>query len=117
MTEPVSFAHAAAERRVLEMLGLAARAGALVTGTDAVRRSVREGAVQVVLLATDASPTQRQKLLPLLQARGVESLLRFSRERLGAAVGRGAVSAVGVCNEGFARRIAELTAALPSSQD
>ncbi len=105
------------ERRLLDLLGLAARAGALVTGTDAVRQSVREGEVHGVLLAADASAAQRGKLLPLLQARGVPSRLLFSRQRFGAAIGRGPVSAIGIRNDGFARRLAELADALPTSQD
>lgn len=105
------------ERQLLDLLGLAARAGALLTGTAAVRQGVRDGEVRTVLLAADASPTQQQKLLPLLEARGVPLRALASRARFGAALGRGPVSAVGICNENFARRIAELASVVTSSAD
>lgn len=102
-------------RALADLLGLAWRARAVQAGTDAVRRAVREGAVHGVLLAADSSPTQRQKLVPLLEARGVPYREGLPRDALGAALGRGPVSAVALTNENFARRAAELAAALPQS--
>lgn len=103
---------AVARRRLLDLLGLAARAGALVTGTDSVRQAVRDARLHRVFLAEDAAPGQRQKLVPLLQARGVPSHIQFSRVELGSAVGRGPVSAVGVIDRNLARRAGELVEAL-----
>ncbi|HEV2131264.1 MAG TPA: ribosomal L7Ae/L30e/S12e/Gadd45 family protein [Longimicrobiaceae bacterium] len=100
------------EKALLDLLGLAARSGNLVAGTDLVRRAVRHGKIAVVLLAADASPTQREKLVPLLDARQIGYQVVLRREQLGGALGRGPISAVGVTNESFARRVAELAAAL-----
>lgn len=86
-------------------------------GTDFVRDAVRADKVAVAILAADASPTQQQKLIPLLEARAVPFHLLLSREQLGQALGRSPVSAIGVTNRGFARRLGELAAALPSLQD
>lgn len=96
------------ERRLLELLGLAARAGALLSGTANVREGVRDGRVHFVMLAEDAAAGQRGKLEPLLQARGVSMVSRFSRARLGAALGAAPVSAVGIADPGLAERAAEL---------
>ena len=103
--------HAAA-RRVLDLLGLAARAGGIVTGIDAVRRAARENHVFRVILADDAAPGQQGKLTPLLEARRVPFHTLFTRDQLGAATGRGAVSAIGITDSNFARRTGELVAAL-----
>lgn len=102
-------------RALADLLGMAWRARALEAGTDAVRRAAREGSVHGVILADDSSPTQRQKLVPLLEARGVPFRVGLSRDALGAALGRGPVSAVGLTNENFARRAVDLAAALPQS--
>jgi len=99
-------------RRVLDLLGLATRAGGVVTGTDSVRKAVREGRVHRVFLAEDAAPGQRQKLEPLLQARQVPSHTLFSRVELGSAVGRSPASALGVIDPKLARRLGEMVAAL-----
>jgi ribosomal protein L7Ae-like RNA K-turn-binding protein len=103
-------------RRVLDLLGLSARAGTLITGTDSVRQAVREARVHRVFLAEDAAPGQRQKVEPLLQARGVPSHILFSRVELGSAVGRSPVSAVGITDTNLARRLGELISALPQSR-
>lgn len=104
------------EKALADLLGLAARARGLVHGTDMTRKAVREGEVRCVVLAGDASPTQAQKILPLLQARGVPFHVCLSREALGSAIGRGPVSAVGITNDSFAKRAAVLAAALSSPQ-
>ncbi|HET8655979.1 MAG TPA: ribosomal L7Ae/L30e/S12e/Gadd45 family protein [Longimicrobiaceae bacterium] len=105
-----------ARRRALQLLGLAARAGGLVGGTEAVRRAARGDGVFRVILAEDAAPGQRNKLLPLLEARRVPSHTQFSRGELGAAIGRGPVSAVGFTNRNFAGRAAELFSALQAGR-
>lgn len=102
-------------RRLLELLGLAARARAIVTGTDAVRRAVRDGEISRVFLAADAAPGQTGKLTPLLEARQVPFHSLSTRNALGAAVGRGPVSALGLTNKNFARRAGELIAARPDA--
>ncbi len=100
------------EKALLDLLGLAARSGNVVAGTDLVRRAVRHGKIAAVLLAADASPTQREKLVPLLDARQIRYQVVLRREQFGGALGRAPVSAVGVTNESFARRVVELAAAL-----
>ncbi|MDB4947364.1 MAG: ribosomal protein [Gemmatimonadetes bacterium] len=105
------------ERALLDLLGLAARARAVAFGTDSTRQAVRDGDARCVVIAADISPTQLQKLLPLVQARGVPCFSVLTRDEIGAAVGRASVSAVGFTQESFARRAAELAAAIPSPQD
>lgn len=111
-----SAARERARRAVLDLLGLAARARAVVAGTDAVRQGAREGSLARVVLAGDAAAGQREKLVPLLEARGVPFDVVFTREDLGRAVGRNPVAAIGVSDRNLARRVGELIAALPSEQ-
>ena len=105
------------ERALLDLLGLSARARAVVSGTEGVRNAVREGKVHRVLLAADAAPGQQAKLTPLLEARKIPYHVILSRDALGAAIGRAPVSALGLSNAELARRVAALIAALPSPQD
>ena len=107
----------APERALLSLLGLAARARALTLGTDMVRGAAREGKLAGAILAADASPTQARKLVPLLQARGIPFAVCSGQDELGAALGRGPVSAVGLNDPSFARRVMELARALPLPQD
>jgi ribosomal protein L7Ae-like RNA K-turn-binding protein len=94
--------------RAAGLLGMAARAGALVLGTERVRAAARAGSVRLVLLARDASHNSRSRLQPLLEARGINYVTRFNRAALGDAVGRAPLSAIGVIDAAFAGRLEEL---------
>ena len=89
----------------LRILGLARRAGGLALGTEAVRNGLRDGAVELVLLAEDAAPAQADKVERLLR-HGDVPVRRFGRRtELGAAVGGPPYSAVGVTQNGLAVRL------------
>jgi ribosomal protein L7Ae-like RNA K-turn-binding protein len=105
------------ERRLLDLLGLAARARKLVTGPAGVRQGVREGKVMLVLVAADVAAAQLAKLVPLLDARGVPHHTLATREVLGNAVGRSPVAAVGLTDVYMARGIAQLVGARDAPRD
>lgn len=96
------------DRRVVSILGLAARAGGLVYGTDLVRRAAQAGRVHVAVVATDISDNTRQKLDRLLGSGRALRVAAMDRASLGAAVGRSRLSAVGVTDPAFAARLREL---------
>ena len=98
----------AGPERILNLLGLGARAGSVLPGTERVREAVRHGEVKFVILAADASDNQRYKLLPLLEASGISYTTRFERVELGTAIGRAPMSAVGVVDPALAKRIRAL---------
>ena len=89
------------------LLGLARRAGAIAPGTEAVRRAIREGEAQLVLMATDASSVQLEKIRKTLRDRAIPQALLGDREALGAALGTAPVSAVAVTSASFADRLLE----------
>jgi ribosomal protein L7Ae-like RNA K-turn-binding protein len=105
------------ERRLLDLLGLAARARKVVSGTASVREGVREAKVSLVLSAGDVSATQLDKLLPLVRARAVPHYTVFTRAQLGGAIGRSPVGAVGITDRNLARGIRELVGAIAPPQE
>ena len=90
---------------VYGLLGLARRAGGAVPGTEAVREAVREGRARLVLLAEDASPSQREKVERTLAGRPAPRVSFGDRSGLGAALGKRPVSAVAVTQASLASRI------------
>jgi ribosomal protein L7Ae-like RNA K-turn-binding protein len=94
--------------RVLSLLGMATRAGAVVPGTERVREAARAGTLRLAVMASDASENSRGKLLPLLTARGISHVIRYERNELGAAIGRGPLGAVGVVDTALADRLLTL---------
>ena len=89
----------------LRLLGLARRAGCVAPGTDAARRAVRAGEARLVLMADDASSVQLDKIRSTLKNRPIPWGTLGGRATLGAAVGRGPVSAVAVTAESFAEQL------------
>ena len=90
---------------VLGLLGLARRAGSVVTGTGAVRDAVRADAARLVLLAEDGAAGQVGKVANLLRHRTVPRMTWGTQEELGRAVGTAPLSALAIMDDGFARRL------------
>jgi ribosomal protein L7Ae-like RNA K-turn-binding protein len=89
------------------LLGLARRAGAVAPGTEAVRRAIRVGEALLILLATDASSVQLDKVRKMLRDRPIPQAVLGDRDTLGAALGLAPVSAVAVTNASLAGRLLE----------
>lgn len=104
---PAQSSRPARSRKTLQLLGLAHRAGHVVRGTDAVRGALREGRVSLVLMADDASPTQLAKIDGWIRSGDVPARRIGGRSEIGAALGAGPLSVVGVTERGFSRRILE----------
>ena len=97
-----------ATEAALRLLGLAARAGAVLSGTERVREAARAGTLRYVIVAGDVSANTQDKLIPLLESRRVRHRIVATRVALGDAVGRPPASALGITDAGLARRVATL---------
>ena len=90
-------------RRCLDLIGLARRAGQVVTGFEKVRVWLRAGKAGVLLAAADGADGGRAKLRAL--ASGMAVLEAFSGAQLGAALGRESAGHVAVARGGLAERL------------
>lgn len=97
-----------ATEAALRLLGLAARAGAVLSGTERVREAARAGTLRYVIVAGDVSANTQDKLIPLLESRRVRHRIVATRVALGDAVGRPPASALGITDAGLAKRVAAL---------
>ena len=80
----------------LRLLGLGARAGAVVLGTGAVRGALQRGRVYAVVLASDSSRRTEDKVVRLARAKGVSVLHGPPAAALGKRLGRDSLQAVGI---------------------
>lgn len=92
---------------VLGLLGLAARAGHVVVGTEQVRSIAGKNRIRFVLVASDLTSNGRQRIVPMLQRRGLAFVEQHTRAELGGSVGRGPTGAIGVTDSQLAERIRE----------
>jgi ribosomal protein L7Ae-like RNA K-turn-binding protein len=87
------------------LLGLGFRGRLVVVGVEQVRVAVRKGTVRLAVVAQDASRHSKEKIVPLLRAKGVDVIEVLSANELGAAFGREQTAAVGITDVGLARGV------------
>ena len=76
-----------------------------MVGVEQVRSEAKKGTLQLVVVAHDASRHSRDKVVPLLKAKGVDVFETLTADELGAAVGREQTAAVGITDAGLARGV------------
>ena len=108
--------------RALGMLGLCRRAGALELGEQAVRAAARRGRAQLILTASDAGGSSGGRAQAVSAWSGAAHMaLPYTKEELGALVGRRvcalmAITDIGLA-AGFAEKLAQARAEyLPQAQ-
>ena len=105
---------AAAERKLLGLLGLGVRARTALVGVEQVRNAAKRGKLYLAVVAPDASQNSLDKVVPLLRAKRVRVIEGPSASVLGAAVGRNATAAIGIVDRDLARGIRAITDQGPS---
>lgn len=70
-----------------------------------MRVEAKKGTLKLALIAHDAAQNSRDKVLPLVRAKGIDIVETMSANELGAAVGREQTAAVGITDAGLARGV------------
>ncbi|OXM17479.1 L7Ae/L30e/S12e/Gadd45 family ribosomal protein [Paenibacillus herberti] len=91
--------------KALSNLGMAMRAGKVVTGDETVLKTVRQGKASLVLVAADASANTKKKYRDKCASYGVFMAEAFSRDSLGQALGKEERVVVAITDRGFANMI------------
>lgn len=99
---------------MLRLLGLGLRARRVVVGVTGVRAQLSRGKLACVVVAADASPRTLDKVDRPARAKGLPVLRGPDADRLGGALGRPPVQAVGVSDRALARGL--VAAAEPRSE-
>lgn len=105
---PAATAKGAVEARILGLVGLGVRSRRVVVGVEMVRAAAKKGTLVLAIVAPDASRHSRDKVLPLLAAKGVQVIEGPTAAALGAAAGRESTAAVGVIDRDLAKGISEI---------
>ncbi len=93
------------ERKILQLLGLATRAGKVVSGEEMVLEAVRSGKCKITILANDASDNTKKKFRDKCATYEVELLELTDRDQLGQAIGKETRVVIGIIDQGFANKI------------
>lgn len=91
--------------KVLSLIGLATKAGKIVSGEFATEKSVKTGKGLLVLVAEDASENTRKKFQNMCDFYEVPMYLLSDKESLGRAMGKEFRASAAIQDENFARAI------------
>lgn len=93
------------QNRIDSMLGLAMKAGKVVSGEFAVDKSIKEGSAWLVIIASDASANTTKKFSNSCEFYEVQRYIYGTKEELGRAIGRDMRSSLAITDEGFAKSL------------
>jgi predicted RNA-binding protein YlxR (DUF448 family) len=91
--------------RIGSYISLANKAGKVVSGSDMVNGAIKRGKTGFVFIASDISADIGGKILEQTKRTGIPSRIIFDKEILGALIGKGFRSVVGVEQSGFVEAI------------
>lgn len=91
-------------QQISNLLGLAQRAGRLVSGEDLVVEAIQKGQVKLVFLASDAADNLRKKICDKSKTYQVEVVTAFSTLELSSAIGK-ARKVLAVTDAGFTKKM------------
>ena len=94
--------------KVLSMLGLAAKAGKIVSGGFMTEKSIKEGKAKLVILSQDASANTRKHFSDMCAYRNIKIRFYSDKESLGRCIGCSERSNVAITDEGFAGAVDKL---------
>ncbi len=89
-------------KNILNLLGLARRAGKVALGYTATTLAIKKGLVPLVLMATDTAPHTREKMERLCRKYCVDLYYLADQGELGRALGKNAQNVVGVTSKEMA---------------
>lgn len=91
--------------KVLNLIGLAQRAGKLASGGFMTEKSVKTGKAALVILAEDASDNTKKKFQNMCEFYNVPLRIHAAKDYLGHAMGKELRASLAVTDDGLAQAI------------
>ena len=96
------------EQKIASLLGLAQKAGKIVSGELAVEKAVKSGQAKILIMATDCSAATKKSYRDMTTYYNVELFELFSKEELGACIGKVYRAALAVTDVGFSKAVKKI---------
>ena len=91
--------------KLLSLLGLARRAGKVITGDESCMKALRGGKARLIIVAADASDNTRKKYADKCAHYNTKLIIVSDRASIGGAIGRAEQVVIAIEDEGFASGI------------
>lgn len=93
------------EQKLISLLGLAQKAGKVISGDFGVQSAIKSGKAKLLIVATDASDSTKKEYQYLATSKNITMYCALSKEQLGGAIGKALRAAVIITDEGFTKPI------------
>lgn len=94
--------------KILNLIGLAQRAGKLISGEAFCIEAIRKHEALVILLASDAGINTTKRIIDKANFYQVSVISDFTSKELSTAIGKNNRMVIGVIDPGFAKKIKEI---------
>lgn len=95
--------------KIFGTLGIAEKAGKIVSGEFSVEKAIKEGRAFLVILAEDASDNTKKHFSDMCSYREIPILFFGTKEELGGCIGKSFRANVALTDQGFAESILKKT--------
>ncbi len=96
------------EAKIYSFLGLAQRAGKLVSGDDSTMLDIKRNRVKLVIVAEDASNNTKKLFKDKTSFRNIACVTYSTKLQLGLAIGKAPRAVMGIKDVSFADKVLEL---------
>jgi len=95
-------------KKILSMIGMAYKAGKVVSGEDPVRKAIRGKTVKLLIIAEDASDNTKKRFINSASYYHVPYFIYLTKEELSDSLGHKIRSVASITDEGFAMHLINL---------
>ncbi len=95
-------------KKILGLIGLAARARKVCFGTDSVEEQIKKKKVYVVIVATDSSQRTKEKFKKICEKYEVPIIINEQIETLSKAIGKSNKAIIGIEEENLSKEIQKI---------
>lgn len=95
-------------KKILSMIGMAYKAGKIISGEDPVRKVIRHKSAKLLIIAEDASDNTKKRFINSATYYHVPYYIYLTKEELSNSLGQKLRSVVSVIDEGFANHLISL---------
>jgi len=95
-------------QKITSLLGLAQKAGKIVSGELAVEKAIKSSQAKMIIIAADCSDATKKNYRDMASYYHVDLYEKFSKEQLGACIGKVYRAAIAVTDAGFSTAMKKL---------
>ncbi len=91
--------------KTLSLLGLASKAGKVISGSEVVIKAIQKNQVYLVLIAKDASENTKKKIIDKCTYYNVTHKITYNSDELGKSIGKESRKVVAITDRGFSNKL------------